>query len=113
VGLIQRAVEASGIPTVSVSVLREITARVRPPRAVFVRWPFGHPLGEPGNRVQQLVVIRDALEALYTASPGTIVDLPYRWRREQYTEPAEWDLGPTRSGGRAEGRVPETPPRGG
>lgn len=93
-GLIQRAVEAAGIPTVSISVLRDVTVKVRPPRAVFVRWPFGHALGEPGNRAQQLTVIRDALAALYATAPGTLVDLPYRWRRERYTEPEDWNLGP-------------------
>ncbi len=91
-GLIQRAIEASGIPTVSVSVLRDVTAKLRPPRAVLVRWPFGHPLGEPFNRAQQMTVIHDALALLYTAGRGALVVLPYRWRRERYTEPTDWEL---------------------
>lgn len=66
--------------------------KVRPPRAVFVRWPFGHPLGEAGNRAQQLTVIRDALRLLYAGTPGALVDLPYRWRRERYVEPTDWAL---------------------
>jgi hypothetical protein len=99
VGLIQRAVERAGIPTVSLSLLRQLTERMQPPRAVCLRWPFGHPLGEPFNRAQQLTVIRDALAALYTASPGSVVSLPYRWRRDQYAEPASWELGPTPAGG--------------
>ncbi|MBM4440585.1 MAG: hypothetical protein FJ027_09190 [Candidatus Rokubacteria bacterium] len=78
----------------SVSVLRELTLRVRPPRAVFVRWPFGHALGEPFNRTQQRTIIHAALTALYRAAPGALIELPYRWRRERYTEPASWDLGP-------------------
>ncbi len=97
-GLIQHAIEKSGIPTVSISLLLELTERIRPPRAVYVRWPFGHPLGEPFNRAQHLTVIRDALAALYTASPGSVVSLPYRWRRERYAEPTSWDLGPTTPG---------------
>lgn len=78
----------------SVSLLREVTEKLRPPRAVFVRWPFGHPLGEPFNRAQQLTVIHDALAALYAPAPGALVSLPYRWRRERYAEPTRWDLGP-------------------
>lgn len=74
--------------------LREITEKLRPPRAVILRWPFGHPLGEPFNRAQQLTVIHHALEALYAPAPGTLVSLPYRWRRERYAEPTRWDLGP-------------------
>jgi D-proline reductase (dithiol) PrdB len=52
---------------------------------VFLRWPYGHPFGEPGNAAQQRAVLRAALKALVEiTAPGTIVDLPYRWRRETY-----------------------------
>ncbi|HEY8369518.1 MAG TPA: hypothetical protein VIM86_09425 [Thermodesulfobacteriota bacterium] len=84
-GLIARVIEAAGIPTVCISLVREVTERVRPPRAVYLRWPMGHPLGEPGRPAQQRQVLEDALDLLVSAStPGVIVDLPYRWRRERY-----------------------------
>ena len=83
-GLIQRAIEAAGIPTVSISILRDVTEKVKPPRALFLRWPFGHPLGEPFNVAQHLTVLHDAFQFLYEARPGEIRDLPYRWRREIY-----------------------------
>lgn len=67
---------------------------MRPPRAVFVRWPFGHALGEPFNRAQHRTVIHTALQTLYHACPGQVVDLPYRWRRKRYAEPTSWDIGP-------------------
>lgn len=89
-GLIQRAIEAAGIPTVSLSILRDVTAKVRPPRALFLRWPFGHPLGEPGNLAQQFTVLYEAFQFLYTAKTGELRDLPYRWRRETYLIPAPW-----------------------
>jgi hypothetical protein len=58
---------------------------VRPPRTVFLRWPYGHPFGEPFNAAQQRTVLRAAFKALVEiAAPGQIVDLPYRWRRETY-----------------------------
>ncbi|HMQ30570.1 MAG TPA: hypothetical protein PKD53_07560 [Chloroflexaceae bacterium] len=92
-GLVARSVEAAGIATVCVVGLREIAEQVRPPRAVHLRWPFGRPLGEPGDRAQQLSVIHYALRALYTAAgPGTILDPGWRWRREQYAEPRDWAL---------------------
>ena len=94
-GLIQRAIEAAGVPTVSVSILRDITEKVRPPRALFVRWPFGHPLGEPHNLAQQFTILRDAFAFLYAASPGEIRDLAYPWRRYSYSMPPEWKLDPT------------------
>lgn len=86
-GLVQRAVEAAGVPTVGVSIVRTYSEEVRPPRTVFVRWPYGHPLGEAFNAPQQRTVIRDALRVLAEAAePGVIVDLPYRWRRETYAD---------------------------
>jgi hypothetical protein len=58
---------------------------VRPPRALFLRWPFGHPFGEPGAREQQMTILKEALRALQTIdTPGTIIDLPYPWRRVDY-----------------------------
>ena len=68
----------------SISILRDVTEKVRPPRALFLRWPFGHPLGEPFNVAQQLTVLYDAFTFLHAARPGEIRDLPYRWRRETY-----------------------------
>ena len=44
VGLIQSIIEKTGIPTASVTLLREVTERVGPPRALFVDRPFGYPL---------------------------------------------------------------------
>ena len=90
-GLVQREIEKAGIPTIGVSIVREYTEKVQPPRTVYVKWPFGHPLGEPGNVKQQRAVILEAFRALYSAAaPGEIVDLPFRWRRydyEGYEEP--------------------------
>jgi hypothetical protein len=94
VGLIARTIEAAGIPTVCVIGLREIAERVRPPRVVHLKWPFGHPLGEPFNRAQQLAVIHYALSKLYANDPpGTIYDPAWRWRRERYDTPLDWNLG--------------------
>jgi D-proline reductase (dithiol) PrdB len=90
VGLVQRAIEASGVPTVSISLLREITEKVGAPRALYLRWPFGHPLGEPFHVAQQLTVLRDAFELLYTAQPGELRRGEYRWRRHSYSVPKEW-----------------------
>jgi D-proline reductase (dithiol) PrdB len=83
--LIQRAIEAEGIPTVGISILKEVTQKVRPPRSVFLRYPFGHPLGEAFNVAQQRTILLDALRALETiAEPGTIVEPGYAWRRHRF-----------------------------
>lgn len=84
-GLVQRVIEEAGIPTVGISITRKYTAEVRAPRAVFIKWPMGHPLGEPFNVKQQVTVLKRALGALEEIeTPGTIIDLPYRWRRHEY-----------------------------
>jgi D-proline reductase (dithiol) PrdB len=58
---------------------------VKPPRTVFLKWPFGHPLGEPFNVLQQRAVIIEALNALCTIqNPGEIINLPFRWKRSSY-----------------------------
>ena len=89
-GLIQREIERVGIPTIGISIVRKFSEKVKPPRTIFLRWPFGHPLGEPFNVAQQLTVLYDAFQFPYTAQPGEIRDLPYRWRRERYSIPVEW-----------------------
>jgi len=82
VGLIQRAIEREGISTVGVSIVRRFTEEVRPPRSVFVKWPLGHPLGEPGRPDVQMAVIRAAFSALTSIrKPGEIIDLPFKWKR--------------------------------
>lgn len=94
-GLIARSIEAAGIPTVSIIGLRDIAEKVRPPRAVHLKWPFGHPLGEPGKRDQQLATIHYALRALYDIrSPGTILDPGWPWRRQEYpvATTLDWEL---------------------
>lgn len=84
-GLVQRAIEAEGIPTIGISILKEVTEKVRPPRSVFLRYPFGHPLGEAFNIAQQRTILLDALAGLETiAEPGTILEPGYAWRRHRF-----------------------------
>jgi D-proline reductase (dithiol) PrdB len=98
VGLVSRAIEAAGIATVSLSIVREVTEKTPPPRALFMRFPFGHALGEVGKGDQQINILFRAFSLLFEAEePGTIVDSGLRWKRENYPAP-DWDafktLGP-------------------
>ena len=68
-----------------IMMFRQVAERLLPPRVAAVRFPFGRPMGEPGNADQHRVIAEDALHILETATePGTLVSLPYRWRREDY-----------------------------
>ena len=83
--MIARTVESHGIATVCLSINRSVSERVVAPRTAFVRFPHGASFGEPGQVAQQMTILRDLLLLLVTAQkPGTIVDLPYRWKRWQY-----------------------------
>jgi hypothetical protein len=84
VGLVQRVVEAAAIATVGVTLQKTVTARVRPPRAVYLRYPFGHPMGEPFAVAQQATILEDLLRTLETAQPGTIAEPGYVWRRHRF-----------------------------
>ena len=73
VGLIQSVIEKAGIPTVSVTMLREITERVAPPRALSVDFPLGHPLGLPNKATLQTQVIPAALALLSENAPTLLI----------------------------------------
>ena len=64
VGLIQSVIEKAGIPTVSITLLREVTEKVQPPRALFVPFPLGYPLGKPADPGLQCRIIVAALSLL-------------------------------------------------
>jgi hypothetical protein len=64
VGLVQAAIERAGIATVSISLLREVTSALRPPRALFVPYPLGYPLGAPQDPELQHRIIAAALALL-------------------------------------------------
>lgn len=75
-------VEASGIPTISMGNDAERMAKIKPPRALLVKFARGSMLGEPGHGERQRRILLDALKALRTMQvPGTIQELPYRWKR--------------------------------
>lgn len=80
VGLICRAIEEKGVPTLSMTSARSITASANPPRAAFTDFPLGHTCGPPGRPELQTQIMRDALALFDTLdSPGEIVDLGYSW----------------------------------
>ncbi len=80
-GLVQRALDVAGIPTVSLSLVKEMTALVKPSKALFIQHPFGLTLGEVGDIATHEAVLRDCLRYATERLPaGSIMDLPYRWK---------------------------------
>jgi len=82
VGLIARVLEEAGIATVCINMRREVAQNVKPPRTLFVKFPFGAPLGQAGDVATHRAVIQEALTVLTTATePGTIVDSDRMWKK--------------------------------
>jgi hypothetical protein len=80
VGLVARVLEASGIPTVALSLIPDLTRAVGVPRLAGISYPFGRPLGRPHDADGQRAVLRAMLELLATSSgPDSYVELPFEW----------------------------------
>jgi hypothetical protein len=80
VGLVQRVLEARGLPTVSLSMIPDLTRAVGVPRLAGIGYPMGRPLGQPHDADGQRAVLRATLELLATAEgPDTCVELPFVW----------------------------------
>jgi D-proline reductase (dithiol) PrdB len=63
-GLTARALEAVGVPTMMLSVDREATERVKPPRAVYYNGEFGSVAGRPNFGEHQRRILDEALRLL-------------------------------------------------
>jgi len=80
VGLIARAVEAGGLPTLSLTCCGDITELVKPPRACFLDYPPGNNVGTPNDAANQRAILRQVLASLPAfTQPGEIIDLPFTW----------------------------------
>lgn len=79
--------EAEGIATTSISLIRLHTEKIRPPRALWVPFELGRPLGAPGDRAGQERVLRTALSLLGRAGPGPILE---DYPEEQAAGASDW-----------------------
>jgi len=76
--LVQRAIEAAGIPTIIIAALPPVVRQTGSPRAVAPLVPMGANAGEPNNREMQYNIVKDTLEQLEEIeSAGKIVPLLY------------------------------------
>ena len=91
------------------SVGRDITEHVRPPRTVFVDYPMGNEIGRPNRPDEHRLIVRSAFAALERMTvPGTIVDLGlhlvalapngHPWRDWAYTKDFRRHFMKTREG---------------
>ena len=65
--------ESAGFATVMVGFVREHIEAIRPPRALWLDFPMGRPMGKPNDPAYQMKVIRAAFE-LFDASSGPLLE---------------------------------------
>lgn len=55
--------------------MKDVAESVKPPRSMFLKFPFGSPMGKPSDVENQTFVLKTALQALETIeTPGTIIE---------------------------------------
>lgn len=78
--IVQRAIEAAGIPTVIIAALPPVVRQNGTPRAVAPLVPMGANAGEPNNIEMQTGIVKASLEAMMKmSSAGKIVPLPFEY----------------------------------
>jgi hypothetical protein len=99
VGVLSRALERAGLITVGITLVREHTEKVKPPRALWVPYPYGRPLGAPDDPRLQHEIIRAALN-LYAAPDGPVLaEFPELRSQGDLTLPQATDAQPSASAG--------------
>jgi len=111
VGLVARALEAAGVPTLCLTSAYSITASVNPPRAAFSDLPLGHTVGRPHEPEYQRDLLRRAFRAAEAMDePGTIAptgvtwDANGSWKRRATPTGVETEAAESESGARSDTR---------
>ena len=74
--MLARVFEEAGLTTTSIVLIREHAERVKPPRALFVPYPFGFAMGKPDDPTLQHRVLSAALDLLNHDSVPVLAEFP-------------------------------------
>ena len=75
-GALSYYLEREGLMTTGISLVRENTASMKPPRALWVPFPLGRPLGIPADAAFQHRVIKAGLNLLSQTEGPVLEDFP-------------------------------------
>lgn len=75
-GAVGHYLEEEGVPTTQISLVREHTEIIRPPRALWVPFMLGRPLGAPHDPAFQRKVLLAVLQLLEAPSGPVLRDFP-------------------------------------
>jgi hypothetical protein len=76
VGALAHYLEREGVATTQISLVRDHTERIKPPRALWVPFMLGRPLGAPNDPAFQKKVLRAALDLLDADAGPLLADFP-------------------------------------
>ena len=76
VGALGHYLERGGIPTTQISLIRDHSERIAPPRALWVPFDLGQPFGTAHDAAFQTRVLEAALRLLESPSGPLLVDFP-------------------------------------
>ena len=76
-GGLSHYLEDEGIATTQISLIKEHTQKMRPPRALWVSFPLGRPLGTPNDPEFQRDVLSQALNLLEEPEGPVLADYPH------------------------------------
>jgi hypothetical protein len=100
--VLARVLEAAGVATTSISLVREHTEKVKPPRALWVPFPFGYALGRPDDPALQHRVLKATLDLLLEPAGPVLRDFP------EDAEPGDQPAAPAQASGIAPAaRIPD------
>ncbi|HEY2715039.1 MAG TPA: glycine/sarcosine/betaine reductase selenoprotein B family protein [Solirubrobacterales bacterium] len=81
--IVARGLEKQGLPTIMLTVLREMAEAFRPARPVFLDFPLGATVGKPNDPELQREILRQTLTAgAAMAEPWHVHDLPFQWSED-------------------------------
>lgn len=81
-GLLQRAFDAAGLCTLSLTQVVEVTAIIKPSRALFVAHPFGLTFGAVGDSATHKMVVEAMLDTAVAMDAPGIRDSGFVWTRD-------------------------------
>ncbi|MDP6665984.1 MAG: hypothetical protein QF357_01150 [Dehalococcoidia bacterium] len=76
-GGLQHYIEAAGVATAGISLIREHTEKIMPSRSLWVPFELGRPLGSPNRPDFQLDVLRSLLRLFAVETGPVIEDYPH------------------------------------
>ncbi len=89
--MLAQTFERQGLSTVLVTMMPYWAEKIGAPRTVGVEFPFGHPLGQPGDRETQMMVIGEALRLLEEGrEPGVVRELDLEWPQPLDEAKRDW-----------------------